>query len=147
MVRPPSEAAGGLAVGGGAVDVLASRARSAGRGESAAQQSPGPSTSRNGWPPTPETYRISENPAGGATIDREPGVFPAGAKTMCSSGSYPPPGQFVAVPPTIAPISPLTLPRTAGLNGDGAHLYRLSLSSASARISGVKSIRSSGTLR
>src|SRR2546428_13911442 len=147
MVRPPSEAAGGLVVGGGAVDVLASRARSAVRGASAAQQSPGPSTSRNGCPATPETYRMSENPAGGATIDLDPGVFPAGAKTMCSSGSYPPPGQFVAVPPKIAPMMPLTLPTIAGLNGDGAHLYRLSLSSASARISGVKSIRSSGTLR
>src|SRR5438445_9652162 len=146
MVRPPSEAAGGLAVGGGAVDVLASRARSAVRGASAAQQSPGPSTSRNGCPATPETYRMSENPAGGATSDLEPGVLPAGAKTMCSSGSYPPPGQFVAVPPTIAPMMPLTLPRTAGLNGGGAHLYRLRLWSAAARMAGAHSSTSSCTL-
>src|SRR5262245_61926654 len=67
-------------------------------GASAAQQSPGPSTSRNSCPPMPETYRISEKPFGGSTSDRADGVLPACAKTTCSSGSYAEPGQFVAVP-------------------------------------------------
>src|SRR5690349_24643099 len=87
-------------------------------GASAAQQSPGPSTSRNSWPPMPETYRISENPGGGATSERADGVFPACAKTVCSSGSYAEPGQLVAVPAPIAPRMPLTSPSTGGVNGD-----------------------------
>src|SRR6185503_1782714 len=74
---PPRPAAGG---GGGAAtaappaaapatDVAARCASNCAcaRGESAAQQSPGPSTSRNCWPAMPDTYLMSENPAGGST--------------------------------------------------------------------------------
>src|SRR5829696_5645293 len=71
----------------------------AARGESAAQQSPGPNTSTNGWPATPRTYLMSENPGGGGT--RECVLMPefeAGANATCVSGSYPPPGQFVPPP-------------------------------------------------
>src|SRR5258705_6249370 len=145
--RPPPSVAGAAAAAaaGGAVAVaLASSARSAVRGASAAQQSPGPSTSRNGWPSTPDTYRMSEKPGGGATSDRTPGMLPAGANTMWFSGSYPTHGQFVAVTTVMAPSDPFTLPRVTGLDGASDHLERLLPSSAAARSSGVKSIRSSG---
>src|ERR1700687_4236714 len=46
----------------------------------------------------------------------------------------------------IAPSVPLTSPSTAGLYIQGATLYRAIFLSACARSSGVKSIRSSGTL-
>src|SRR5437879_10398421 len=115
--------------------------------ESAAQQSPGPQTSTMGRPAVPEMYRMSENPGGLAMSDLTPGVLPAGAYTMCVSGSKPPPGQFVAVPTVIAPSMPLTSPSIGGLNGVSAQRYRLALSTASARSAGVKSIRSSGTLK
>src|SRR5436189_103469 len=57
------------------------------RGESAAQQSPGPNTSTNGWPATPRTYLMSENPAGGvASVCALIPELEAGANAMCSSG-------------------------------------------------------------
>src|SRR5262245_52009624 len=57
--------------GGGAPAAVGGGGGGVGRGgASAAQQSPGPSTSRNGWPPIPDTYLMSENPAGGSTSDR-----------------------------------------------------------------------------
>src|SRR5712692_2751820 len=94
--RPPPPVAGGLAaVPAGGVGAAGAVGRG---GASAAQQSPGPNTSRNSCPAPLETYRMSENPGGGATSDRVPGVLPAGAKTICSSGSAAEPGQFVAVP-------------------------------------------------
>src|SRR4029077_3652768 len=66
---------------------------------------------------------------------------------MCVSGSAPEPGQLVAVEATSAPYSgPLALPRIGGANGDGSYLYFFRRSSACARSSGVKSMRSSGTL-
>src|SRR5437016_14555588 len=90
---------------------------------------------------------MSENAAGGATSDRAATRFDACANTVCVSGSAADPGQFVAVPAPIAPSRPLTLPRIAGVNGELPTLYRFNTSSACARRSGVKSIRSSGTLR
>src|SRR5262245_50085415 len=85
------------------------------RGESAAQQSPGPMTSMNGRPATPDTYLMSEKPCGGVTsdVDVMPTLF-ALAKIVWSSGSYATPGQLVpptAFPMLIAPIFPLTSPR------------------------------------
>src|SRR5687768_9079577 len=58
------------------------------RGESAAQQSPGPNTSTNGWPATPRTYLMSENPGGGVTSECVliP-AFDAGANATRVSGS------------------------------------------------------------
>ena len=47
-------------------------------------------------------------PAGGATKVLMPGMFPAGMNAMCNSGSYPPPGQFVAVPTVMAPSMPVS---------------------------------------
>src|SRR5262245_64273260 len=70
----------------------------------------------------------------------------AGAKTVCVSGSYPAPGQFV--PPFSVPIvsaasgPPATL--TAGGRNIGPVLYIAKFLSACAFISGVKSISSSG---
>src|SRR5262249_62392072 len=65
---------------------------------------------------------------------------------MWVSGSYPKPGQFVAVPVTMAPRVPLASPSTPGAHGDSTTLYGLRRSTAFCRSSGVKSIRSSGTL-
>src|SRR5438552_5908963 len=73
-------------------------------GASAAQQSPGPITSRNSCPASPDTYPMSENPFGGATSDRAPtAMLPACANTVCVSGSAADPGQLVAVDATMAP--------------------------------------------
>src|SRR5579871_313971 len=123
-VRPaPAPPPGGVAAAGAGAVARASCARCAVRGESAAQQSPGPSTSRNGSPAMPDTYLMSENPGGGSTTVRMPGMLRASANARCSSGSYPPPGQFVAVPTVIAPYSgPAALPTIDGLNGVSAHL-------------------------
>src|SRR5437588_9641691 len=90
---------------------------------------------------------MSENPFGGATSDRAPTpMLPAWAKTTWVSGSAADPGQLVAVDATIAPYSgPAALPIIGGAKGDGSYLYFFSRSSACARSSGVKSIRSSGT--
>src|SRR5436190_17753939 len=94
---PPRPAAGGggaaVAEPPAAVPATDDAARCASncacaRGESAAQQSPGPSTSRNCCPAVPETYLMSEKLAGGATSD--PDVMPtlfAFAITLCVSGS------------------------------------------------------------
>src|SRR5437899_11272432 len=72
---PPPPVAGGFAA---APAAGVGAAGSVGRGgASAAQQSPGPSTSRNSCPPRPETYLMSEKPGGGATSDRADGVLPA----------------------------------------------------------------------
>ena len=66
---------------------------------------------------------MSENPGGGSTSERVPGMLPAGMNAMWLSGSYPPPGQLVAVPTVIDPYSgPLTLPRIGGMNGVSPHL-------------------------
>src|SRR5271154_4893516 len=76
----------------------------------------------------------------GATDELE-----AGAYTICVSGSYPAPGQFVppvVVPMVIAASGPPALLTTAGLN-IGPILYIFMISIAFARISGVKSIKSS----
>src|ERR1700694_4572709 len=100
---PPPPAAGAGAAG------AASVARSAVRGESAAQQSPGPRTIEKGRPAMPDTYRMSENPGGGATSDRDPApVLPPCTKAVRVSGSYAEPGQFVTVDAPMAPrIGPL----------------------------------------
>jgi len=92
---------------------------------------------------------MSENPFGGATSDRAPtAMLPACANTVCVSGSAAEPGQLVAVDATIAPYSgPAALPTIGGANGDGSYLYFFRRSSACARSSGVKSIKSSGTFR
>src|SRR5262249_11321060 len=66
---------------------------------------------------------------------------------MCVSGSYPAPGQLVpplAVPNVSAASSWLS--PTIGGRNIGPVLYRATLSFACARNSGVKSIKSSGTL-
>src|SRR6202030_3896606 len=69
---------------------------------------------------------------------RTPGVFPDGMKAVWVSGSYPKPGQFVAVPEMIAPRVPLTSPSTPGANGDSTTLYRLRKWRAYRRASGGK---------
>src|SRR5437667_9216683 len=61
---------------------------------------------------------------------------------MCVSGSYEPPGQFVAKPDVSVEIGPGSLLTTGGVK-IGPILYRSAVFSASARSSGVKSIRSS----
>ena len=50
--------------------------------------------------------------------------FDACAKTVCVSGSYAEPGQFVAVPAPMAPRGPFTLPSIGGVKGDVPTLYR-----------------------
>src|SRR5258705_4553140 len=77
-VNPPPPVAGGLAGAPAAAVGAAGAAGAVGRGgASAAQQSPGPRTSRNSCPPRPDTYLMSEKPGGGATSDRADGVLPA----------------------------------------------------------------------
>ena len=91
MFRGGTDGTGGepaAGAGGGVFSGLCDRPASA------AQQSPGPRTTRNGCPATPETYWISENPGGGATRDFDDIVLPACAKTVCSSGSSADPGQL-----------------------------------------------------
>src|SRR5438552_2295029 len=61
--------------------------------------------------------------------------------TVCVSGSYAPPGQFVANPEVSVAIGPSSLLRTGGVK-IGPILYRSIAFTASARSSGVKSIRS-----
>jgi len=99
-VSPPAGRLDGVLSRAGAAGVAAAGAACAiARGESAAQQSPGPNTSTKGWPLTPRTYRISENPSGGVTSEWElMPAFEAGANATCVSGSYPPPGQLVPPP-------------------------------------------------
>src|SRR5262249_10565163 len=110
--RPPAAAA---AAGVGAWGSAPPRG-----GESAALPKPGPSRSTNGCPAVPATYLMSENPGGGSTrpIGATP-AFAACANTVCSSGSYDAPGQFV--PPPVVPIvsaasGPSTLLTTPGRN-------------------------------
>jgi hypothetical protein len=92
---------------------------------------------------------MSEKPFGGVTSECElMPAFDAGAKAMCVSGSYPPPGQFVPPPrlPMLSdPSSPSAFPRIGGLKS-GPGLYRDNWESAFARSSGVKSMMSSGML-
>src|SRR6185436_16883721 len=61
---------------------------------------------------------------------------------MCVSGSYEPPGQFVANPEVSVASGPSILLTTGGVK-IGPILYRSTVLIASARSSGVKSIRSS----
>src|SRR5262245_25740512 len=69
--RPRPSAAAAAAAGVGVSDEGAN-----GRPvPSAAQQSPGPVAMKNCRPATPDTYRMSENPCGGVTIER--------AETLC----------------------------------------------------------------
>src|SRR5215468_4612966 len=147
-VRPSPPPAGGAAAAPApvGVDDVAGAARRLGScGKSAALPKPGPSLTRNGCPALPNTYLISENPSGGST--NPIGVtleFEAGAKTVCVSGSYPAPGQFV--PPLVVPIvspasGPPSLLRVGGLN-IGPFLNGSIALSVCARNSGVKSIRS-----
>ncbi len=57
-------------------------------GASAAEPKPGPSDATKGVPATPITYRISENPAGGATSEvAVMPAFAACAKAVWVSGS------------------------------------------------------------
>src|SRR5437660_1501219 len=62
---------------------------------------------------------------------------------MCVSGSYAPPGQLVAKPDVSVASGPGSLLTTGGVK-IGPILYRSTVFNASARSSGVKSIRSSG---
>src|SRR5947208_13900052 len=91
----------------------------------------------------PGRYRISENPFGASTNPRPatPALL-ACAYTMCVSGSYEAPGQFV--PPPSVPIvtacqGPPTLLKTAGRN-IGPIRYCFICSQAWARGAGVKLI-------
>src|SRR3954468_16134574 len=61
---------------------------------------------------------------------------------MCVSGSYAPPGQFVAKPDVSVDSGPSVLLTTGGVK-IGPILYCATIFSASARSSGVKSTRSS----
>src|SRR5215471_18027277 len=61
---------------------------------------------------------------------------------MCVSGSYEPPGQFVAKPDVSVASGPGSL-LTTGAVKIGPILYRSAVFLASSRSSGVKSIRSS----
>src|SRR5439155_17683484 len=90
---------------------------------------------------------MSEKPGGGATSDRAATRLDACANTVCNSGSYAEPGQFVAVPAPTAPTGPFTLPRIGGVKGEVPTLYFSSTCSACSRSAGVKSITSSGTFR
>src|SRR3954447_3331259 len=101
MVRPsisrpppaPPPTVGALAAaaacaGGAAAAARCAPAGATARGESAAQQSPGPMTSVNGRPASPDTYLMSEKFGGGGTSDPE--VMPtllALANAVCVSGS------------------------------------------------------------
>src|SRR5438093_920724 len=67
---------------------------------------------------------MSEKPGGGATSDRAATRLDACANTVCNSGSYAEPGQFVAVPAPTAPTGPFRLPRIGGVKGDGPTRYR-----------------------
>src|SRR5215510_15237063 len=88
---------------------------------------------------------MSEKPGGGSTSPSSATpALEAGAKTMCVSGSYAAPGQFV--PPPVVPIvtaayGPPGLLNTGGRN-IGPMRYDFSCSSACCRSAGVKSISS-----
>src|SRR5437016_5241733 len=90
---------------------------------------------------------MSEKVEGGATSDRAATRLDACANTVCVSGSYAEPGQFVAVPAPIAPSGPFTFPRIGGVNGDVPILYFSRTCNACSRRAGVKSITSSGIFR
>src|SRR5687767_6567863 len=92
---------------------------------------------------------MSENSFGGSVSpsDATPALA-AGAYTMCVSGSYAPPVQLVPpmpLPMYAVPSQPVDSARLGGLN-IGPNLYRSVSFIACACNSGVKSIRSSGTL-
>src|SRR5690349_19583771 len=93
---------------------------------------------------------MSEKPFGGVTSDVEVMLtLLACAKTVCVSGSYATPGQLVppiALPMLIAPRMPFGSPSIGGLYIPGITRYRFMFSIAIARSSGVKSIRSSGSV-
>src|SRR5256885_1291891 len=88
---------------------------------------------------------MSENPGGGSVRpSKATPAFDAGANTVCVSGSYAAPGQFV--PPPVVPIvtaayGPPGLLKTGGRN-IGPMRYDFSCSSACWRSAGVKSISS-----
>src|SRR5262245_51040959 len=146
---PPAGGAAGAPGPVGAAGAADSARRLDGCGKSAALPNPGPSLTRNGCPARPNTYLISENPSGGSinpigvTLE-----FDAGAKTVCVSGSYPAPGQFV--PPLVVPmVSPASGPPSLLAVGGlkiGPFLNGSIALSACARRSGVKSIKSASVM-
>ena len=132
----------------GVPDSRASAACAIARGESAAQQSPGPNTSTNGWPLTPRTYRISENPCGrrDERVRVEPGIRCRRICDVCF-------GIVAAAGPVGAAAELPMLSDRAGRHStenrrveQRARLVSRELRSACARSSGVKSMMSSGML-
>src|SRR5580693_7471380 len=86
---------------------------------------------------------MSEKPGGGATSPIEPIAPVEYTYTVCVSGSYEPPFQFVPASARVSnAIGPSALLTIGGVN-IGPILYFRTSSTASARSSGVKSIRSS----
>src|SRR5437763_3723971 len=119
----------------------------AGACASAPASSPGPRVARTGRPAVPITYRTSENsgPGDGTSPSGSRHAWHADAYTMCVSGSYEAPGQFVpplAVPSVSVARGPAATLITGGVK-TGPSLYRDASFAPSARSSGVKSISSS----
>ena len=84
-------------------------------------------------------------PGGGINPIGVTDAFDAPTYTVCVSGSYDPPGQFVpplAVPTVSVASGPSILLTTGGVN-TGPILYLSTICSASSRSAGVKLIKSS----
>src|SRR5439155_16279447 len=110
-------------------------------GASAPTFSPGPEMYRTPVSTLPDTYGMSENSLFGGGSSPRIGIdVYDGMYAMCVSGSNEPPGQLVPPDDLNPAIGPSALLTGGGVKM-GPVLYRAAILTASARSSGVKSIR------